>query len=86
MRETANFFDIRLSEITSTKRTKNVLIPRQVAMYFMKRLLKLSYPAIAGEFGGKDHTTVMNSVKKIDKMIEVDTEFKIKLQKLKSRF
>ncbi len=86
MRETASFFDIRLSEITSTKRTKNVLIPRQVAMYFMKKLLSLSYPAIANEFGGKDHTTVMNAVKKIEKMVQKDTEFKIKMQQLKSRF
>ncbi len=85
MTQTSAFFDIRLSEITSTRRTKNVLIPRQVAMYFMKKLLKLSYPSIANEFGGKDHTTVLNAVRKIDKLRITDSDFKLKLERLKNK-
>ena len=84
LKVTSQFFDIRLSEITSTRRTKNVLIPRQVAMYFMKTILKLSYPSIASEFGGKDHTTIMNAVKKIDRLKNKDHEFKMQLEHLEN--
>ncbi len=83
LKETAAFFDVRLSEITSTKRTRNILIPRQVAMYFMKKLLNLSYPAIASEFGGKDHTTVINAVRKIEKLQLTDNDFSVKMNRLK---
>lgn len=66
------FFNITLDELTGKKRNKELVYPRQIAMYLLKNELSLSFPVIGRELGGKDHTTIMHGVKKIQK--EVATE------------
>ena len=66
----ANYYNIRLQDMRSKKRTRNVAFPRQVAMYCCKQLTSLSLPEIGEAFGGRDHTTVLYAVRKIDEMMK----------------
>ena len=63
----AEHFGIKMQDMHSQRRTKNIARPRQVAMYLAKNLTTRSYPDIGKSFGGKDHTTVMHAVKTIEK-------------------
>ena len=81
----ADFYDIDLSDILGKKRDKEIVVPRQVAMYLMREELKLSYPKIAQEVGGKDHTTVMHAVGKIEKQIDLDEPLRQDISLLKER-
>jgi chromosomal replication initiator protein len=62
----AEFYNIPLSELRAKRRTKNIVLPRQVAMYLSRKLTNMSLPEIGNAFGGKDHTTVLHSCKKIE--------------------
>ncbi len=66
----ANFYDLSVNEILGTKRDKEIVLPRQIAMYLMREELQLSYPKIARELGKKDHTTAIHSCDKIDREIQ----------------
>lgn len=66
----ANHYQISYTDLISTKRTKEVSFPRQMAMFLSKELLKSSYADIGNEFGGRDHSTVLASYKKIEKEIK----------------
>ncbi|MCL2371253.1 chromosomal replication initiator protein DnaA [Candidatus Saccharibacteria bacterium] len=72
IKATATHFHLTAQEITSDSRQKHVLLPRQIAMYIMKTDLSLSFPQISRSLGRKDHTTAMNGVRKINKMITTD--------------
>ena len=69
--------------MTSTRRSINIARPRQIAMYFCKLLTTFSYPEIGKNFGGKDHTTVMHAVKKIEALLIVDQNLKKQLFDIK---
>ena len=69
-RAACDYFDLRLAELKSQRRTRSVTFPRMVAMYVCRQRLELSYPELGDRFGGKDHTTVMNAVKKIGKLVD----------------
>ncbi len=71
----ANYYKIRLQDMKSAKRTRTVAFPRQVAMYVCKELTALSLPEIGAEFGGKDHTTILYAVRKIEKQRKESSEF-----------
>jgi chromosomal replication initiator protein len=68
----AEHFNIKMSEMTSSRRARAVARPRQVAMYLAKQLTARSLPEIGRKFGGRDHTTVIHAVKKIEELIAVD--------------
>lgn len=68
----ATHYSIRLSDMFSSKRAKEISRPRQIAMYLSKQLTSLSLPDIGKKFGGRDHTTVLHSVKKINEILEKD--------------
>jgi chromosomal replication initiator protein len=63
----ATRFGIKVADMKSKKRTKALVLPRQLAMYLSRDLTELSYPEIGRHFGGKDHTTIMHACKKIAK-------------------
>jgi len=65
---TASHFQIEMNDITGSKRNKNVVTARQVAMSLCRTLLGMSYPALGKFFGGKDHSTVIYSIKKINQL------------------
>lgn len=70
--KTAKHFQIESADITSPRRDKHIVVPRQVAMYLLRSELHLSFPKIALELGRKDHTTAIHSVEKIEKAIKLD--------------
>jgi chromosomal replication initiator protein len=70
--KTAKHFQLEPTDITSPKRDKHIVVPRQIAMYLLRSELHLSFPKIAVELGRKDHTTAIHSVDKIEKAIKLD--------------
>ena len=71
----AAHFNIRLGDMYSARRARNVARPRQVAMYLAKQLTSRSLPEIGRKFGGRDHTTVMHGVKRVEQLRETDAAF-----------
>ena len=78
-----SYFNLNLSHMTSSRRSINIARPRQIAMYLCKLLTTFSYPEIGKNFGGKDHTTVMHAVKKIEALLMVDQNLKKQLFDIK---
>ena len=78
-RRVAAFFDLSLEDMISQRRHRAVARPRQIAMYFCKRLTRRSFPDIGQRFGGRDHTTVMHAVKRIEELAAVDAAFAAEL-------
>jgi len=74
-KKVAAHFNIRTSDMHSARRARSVARPRQVAMYLAKQLTSRSLPEIGRKFGGRDHTTVMHAVKKVDELRERDASF-----------
>jgi chromosomal replication initiator protein len=68
-------FNVKVSDMSSSRRLRSVSRPRQVAMYLSKSLTQRSFSEIGKKFGGKDHTTVMHAVKKVEELISADIEF-----------
>jgi chromosomal replication initiator protein len=79
----AEFFNLKISDLKSEKRLKTLVIPRQIAIYMCRELTKASYPEIGEKFGGKDHSTIIHSVKKITKQISFDFEIKNNIETIK---
>ena len=75
-RHVAEHFNVRTSDMHSPKRLRSVARPRQVAMYLSKSLTTRSLPEIGRKFGGRDHTTVMHAVKKIEELKRSDTSLR----------
>ena len=71
----AEHFKIRVSDMSSARRSRAVARPRQVAMYLSKQLTSRSLPEIGRAFGGRDHTTVMHAVRKVEELVKLDTAF-----------
>lgn len=71
----AEHYNIRLGEMYSARRSRAIARPRQVAMYLSKQLTARSLPEIGRKFGGRDHTTVMHAVRKIDELCALDNAF-----------
>ncbi len=73
------FFKVPLSELRSKKRYKNIVLPRQVAMYLSRELTNMSFPEIGNAFGGKDHTTALYAFQKIEKKMAEEGEEELKV-------
>ena len=69
----AEHFNIRLADMHSARRARNVARPRQVAMYLCKQLTPRSLPEIGRKFGGRDHTTVLHAVRKVEELLAADS-------------
>ncbi|MDX1974245.1 MAG: chromosomal replication initiator protein DnaA [Rickettsiales bacterium] len=74
-KQVATHFSIKVSDMHSARRSRSVARPRQVAMFLAKRLTSKSLPEIGRRFGGKDHTTVMHAVKRVEELMASDSEF-----------
>ena len=68
----ANYFNLRVEDLKSQRRTRNVSYPRQIAMYLSRKLTDMSLPKIGEEFGGRDHTTVIHAYEKISDNLNRD--------------
>jgi len=74
-RKVASHFNIRITDMHSARRSRSIARPRQIAMYLAKQLTQRSLPEIGRKFGGRDHTTVMHAVKKVDELRAADRHF-----------
>ena len=82
---TARHFQISIEDIMGPKRDKDIVFPRQIAMYMLRSELHMSFPKIAHELGRKDHTTALHSVDKIEKESRLDGELRDTLQTIRER-
>ena len=82
-RKVAEHYNIRLSDMIGPKRLRNIARPRQVAMYLAKQLTPRSLPEIGRRFGGRDHTTIMHGVRKIEELMATDSQLTDDLQLLR---
>jgi len=72
----AKFFDINIKDLTGQSRKKELVVPRQIVMYLMRKEINASYPSIGQELGGRDHTTAMHAFNKIEKEYREDEKIK----------
>ena len=79
----SEYFQITVEDIRSKKRSSNISFPRQIAMYLCRNMTNESFPKIGTEFGGKDHSTVMHSVEKIEQEIKINPDLAKIIDKLK---
>lgn len=82
---TAKHFQISIEDIMGPKRDKDIVVPRQIAMYMLRSELHLSFPKIAKELGRKDHTTAIHSVEKIEKEVAFDADIREAIVDIKER-
>ena len=78
----ANHYNISIADIKSKKRSTKFVIPRQIAIYISRNLTEYSYPELGGDFGGRDHTTMMHSYEKIAETIKIDSSLDTTIQQL----
>ncbi len=81
---TAAEFNQKPEELKTKKRTQDIALTRQVAMYLSRMLTDLSLPKIGEAFGGRDHTTVLHAFKKVERMIAQNADFKNRLELIKN--
>lgn len=81
----ANYFDLTVDDLTGTRRNKQIVTPRQIAMYLARELTQDSLPQIGRAFGGRDHTTVMHSTEKIEGAIGEDLILEQQVQDIRER-
>ena len=82
-RKVSEHYNIRLSDIIGPKRVRTYARPRQVAMYLAKQMTSRSLPEIGRRFGGRDHTTVMHGVKRIEELMIQDGQVAEDLEMLR---
>ena len=71
----ANHYQLKVADLKSRNSSKAVALPRQIAMYLCKTLTSASLPQIGKSFGGKHHSTVIHSVRKVEERCKTDREF-----------
>lgn len=81
----AEFFSLEIPELLGKRRHKELVYPRQIAMYLMRNELNYSFPKIGKALGGKDHTTVMHGVEKINRELKTDENLQRELALIKER-
>jgi chromosomal replication initiator protein len=72
----SEFFNLNIMDLKTSRRSQHVVLPRQIAMYLTRKLTRHSLPEIGNAFGGKDHTTVMHSCKKIEQDMHTNAELR----------
>jgi len=77
-----DYFDIKMGDLKAKRRTRNIALPRQVAMYLCRKYTSTSFPAIGYKFGGRDHSTVIHASKTIEKKIKEDPHMEATIDKL----
>ena len=82
-RKVSEYYNIRLSDIIGPKRLRSYARPRQVAMYLCKQLTTRSLPEIGRRFGGRDHTTVMHGVRRIEELKQADSQMAEDIENLR---
>src|SRR5579864_5502396 len=82
---TAKHFHVSIEDILGPKRDKDIVVPRQIAMYMLRSELHLSFPKIAHELGRKDHTTAIHSIEKIQRELTYESPIRQSVNELKEK-
>ncbi|MCR3761119.1 chromosomal replication initiator protein DnaA [Clostridium felsineum] len=82
----SSYFNLRVEDFKSARRTKNIAFPRQIAMYLSRKLTDMSLPKIGEAFGGRDHTTVIHAYEKISSTLKEDNDLKYTINEITKRF
>src|SRR6266568_4097943 len=77
-----DFYNVKLGDLKAKRRTKNIAIPRQVAMYLCRKYTETSFPAIGDKFGGRDHSTVIHASKTVERKLKEDPYMQTTIEKL----
>ena len=80
-----NYYDISTTDFLSARRSRHIARPRQIAMYLSKKLTTKSLPEIGRKFTGRDHTTVIHAIKKIEDLMQKDKKFEVEVQEISNR-
>lgn len=80
-----NYYNITIADIKGSKRNPKFSTPRHIAVYLSRKLADRTFTEIAGELGGRDHTTIMNSNKKIEALLQTDEDLNVTLEVLKKK-
>jgi chromosomal replication initiator protein len=83
LRIVSRHYKVPRNELLSSRRSRDVVRPRQIAMYLAKSLTSRSLPEIGRRFGGRDHTTVLHSVRKVEQMMKDDADLTQEIELLK---
>ncbi|WP_251862164.1 chromosomal replication initiator protein DnaA [Clostridium sp. Marseille-Q2269] len=81
----ANYYNLKIEDFKSSRRTRNIAFPRQIAMYLSRKLTDMSLPKIGEEFGGRDHTTVIHAYEKISTNLKKDESLQNAISELSKR-
>jgi chromosomal replication initiator protein len=84
-REVSSYFEVKLHDLKGPKRHRAVTHPRMIAMYLSRQLTSMSYPEIGSRFGGKDHSTIISAVRKIEKKMAEDASLRSVVSTLTTR-
>lgn len=76
------FYNVKISEMKSKKKNKNLILPRHGAMFLTRKLTDLSLPEIGRHFGGRDHTTVLHAIQKVDNLTQTDEDYQTTIENL----
>ncbi len=82
LKTVAGYYDLKVSDLKSKRRTRDISIPRQIAMFLCREHTKSSLPEIGRQFGGKDHTTVIFSYKKISSLVKENRELEASIREI----
>ena len=77
-----DYFNIKIGDLKAKRRTRDIAVPRQVAMYLCRKYTSTSFPAIGYKFGGRDHSTVIHASKTVEKKIKEDPYMQATIEKL----
>lgn len=83
--QVGKFYGVTVKEIKATKRTQDIVLARQVAMYLAREMTDNSLPKIGKEFGGRDHSTVLHAYNKIKNMLAQDDSLRIEIETIKNK-
>ncbi|MCB9641177.1 MAG: chromosomal replication initiator protein DnaA [Myxococcales bacterium] len=81
----ADYYDVKIHDLRGNKRQKQILLPRQVAMYLCRKLAQASFVEIGAGFGGKDHSTAINACQRVEQLLPNDPILRSELNELESR-
>ena len=79
----ADYYNLTPSQLTSSSRTGNIIVPRHISMYLMRYMLDIPFKQIGLVFGGKDHSTVMHAVTKVEKELKTDVTLQTAVNEIK---
>lgn len=85
IKEVSSYFSVKASDLKSEKRIKSIMVPRQIAIYLSKKLTDSSLVSIGERFGGKNHATIIHSIKKIKEEMKIKKEFKEIVEKIEAK-